>query len=335
MKTSLTKTVLAALVVPAIALTAACTGGSNDKVAADRAAVDASGGSGSVAPGTEPGAPEPASAQPATKNSLESAFAAGTGSTDRLETGLAPDGAAQDQPKQSQPDTQGPAIISQGQVSLRSKDIDQTRFELQKVLDALDGTIADEQSSSDKGGRTIRQRLVLRVPSGRFGQAMDEISRLKPGTLVGRSRSSKDVTTEVIDNRTRVASQRASLERIQALLGQAKTLREVISIEAQLSRRQADLDSLEAQQKYLADQTTLSTINVYLTVPSKKNPAAQEKDDHNFLSGLKSGWDHLGSSTNAVLTAVGAVLPFAAVLALIGFPAWAAWRRRNVKVAQA
>jgi len=215
------------------------------------------------------------------------------------------------------------AVISKGQISLRTDDIDQARFELQKMLDTWNGSIANEQSDADDDGKTERARLELRVPGPRFDTAMNELGDL--GTLVDRTRTSEDVTTQVIDNEARIRSQRLSLERVQALLAQARDLNQVIAIESQLSRRQADLDSLEQQQKYLADQTTLATINVYLTVPD----ADDDKDDSGFWSGLKSGWEHLGTSTSAALTGIGAVLPFAVVLALIAAPFWIIRRRRT------
>ena len=331
MTTSLKKTLIAAAVVPAIALAAACTSGSND----DKSAAADSGSVSAPAPASAPEVADGLSskdsaAQLSDLDSLDSAYAAnGTRAG-----GLSPENAPEQAETEGQSKTlvQAQSVISKGQISLRSKDIDKTRFELQKLLDTLNGTIADEQSDANKKGKTIRQRLVLRVPSPKFSKAMDGLSKLPGGTLIGRNRSSEDVTTKVIDNATRVRTQRASLARIQALLAQATSLREIISIESQLSRRQAELDSLEAQQKYLADQTSLSTINVYLTVPSKKK-AAEKDDDNGFFSGLESGWDHLGSSTSAVLTGIGAVLPFAALGALVGFPAWAAWRRRSPKPA--
>lgn len=164
------------------------------------------------------------------------------------------------------------------------------------------------------------------MPSAKFGAAMDGISGL--GTLVDRSRTSEDVSTQVIDNNARVRSQRLSLARVQALLAQAKDLNQIIAIEGQLSQRQAELDSLEQQQKYLADQTAQATINVYLSVPDE-DPGAQDEDDDGFAAGFRAGWDNLVDATGAVLEGTGAVLPFALVLGLLGAPAWLLVRRRR------
>ncbi|MCZ4499555.1 MAG: hypothetical protein JWQ74_2108 [Marmoricola sp.] len=219
------------------------------------------------------------------------------------------------------------AVISQGQVSVQTTDVDRARFTLQKLLDGWDGTIANEKSDADERGRTVRESLELRLPSSRFDTAMDDLSGL--GTLVDRSRTSEDVSTEVIDNRSRVRSQRLSLARVQALLARAKTIEEVIAIESQLSQRQADLDSLVQQQAYLADQTSLATIHLYLSVPDHL-AAEEHADDSGVLSGIQSGWHRLGASTSAALTGIGAVLPFAVLVSLVGLPVWF-WRRRTTR----
>lgn len=288
------KFLLTALVVPAVILIGACGATSSDdaQTTSDSAPVPADGGE-----AVPPGAPE--------------GFADENSGTRDTEGGDAA------------PDAQQRAVISKGQISLHTDDVERARFELQKHLDRWDGAIANEESSADEDGTTRLARLELRIPSPRFATAMETLTEL--GTLVDRSRTSEDVTTQVIDIESRIRSQRASLARIQALLADARDLNQVIAIETQLSRRQADLDSLEQQQKYLADQTSLSTITVYLAVPEEDDA----EDDDGFWSGLKSGWEALGSSTEVALTVIGAVLPFAAVLGLLALPGWVVWRRRT------
>jgi hypothetical protein len=300
-----------AVLVPAVALVAACGTTSHQDSGAKAAPAD--------------GKPLTASAPDAAPLSLGRDYASTGDAAGSTETGT---GGSAETASSQDPGIQGRSVISQGQISLHARDIDQARFDLVKVLDTYGATISAENSSGDDHGRTERDRLEIRVPAKNFAAAMDDIAALRLGTLVERTSTSTDVTTKVIDVNTRVRTQRLSLARVQALLDHATTIDEIIRIESQVARRQADLDSLEQQQKYLADQTALSTITVYLTVPDK--PAtAKKKDKHTFFSGLSAGWDSLGSSTSAVLTAIGAVLPFAALLALLGVPAWVAWRRRT------
>ena len=68
---------------------------------------------------------------------------------------------------------------------------------------------------------------------------------------------------------------------------------DIIAIESDLARRQADLDSLKSQQAWLEDQTSLSTINVHLARPQVQAP---EDEARGFLAGLEDGWDALANA---------------------------------------
>ena len=68
---------------------------------------------------------------------------------------------------------------------------------------------------------------------------------------------------------SRVRSQQRSVDRVRVLLGQAKTIGEVVQVESELSRREADLESLEAQLAKLKDVTDLATIEVTLVSPDR------------------------------------------------------------------
>ncbi len=209
------------------------------------------------------------------------------------------------------------AIIATGTISLSGDDVAKARLDVKKMVDTYGGQVSDEETAVDDDGKTHSSRMVLRIPSNRFDDAMKALEGI--AKVESSSQTAKDVTTKVIDNQVRVRAQEKSLARIEALLAQAQTLAEVISIESQLSRRQADLDSLKSQQAYLKDQTSLSTITVYLEQTEKKKEK-KDDDDSGFLAGLDAGWSGLVKTGTAAATVAGAVLPFAVVLALVGVP---------------
>jgi hypothetical protein len=216
------------------------------------------------------------------------------------------------------------SVIATGSLRLSTRHMDDVRQDAINVATGLGGHVADEQSRSDSHGRLDRVDLTLRVPSASFEKALDELGAL--GTVRNRQQSVEDVTTQVIDIDARVKAQAASVESIERLLARATTIAEIISIERQLSSRQAELDSLKQQQKWLADQTSLSTVQLTLVRPEDRKDEAHA----GFLDGLESGWHALGKSAVAVGTAVGAVLPFAILVAVIGLPLWVVYRRRRV-----
>ena len=221
------------------------------------------------------------------------------------------------------------SVISSGTISLTSKDVAETRREVQRVVDAQGGEITEETTDTDADGDTSYSRLVVRVPSSKFGTTM--VALEDAGVLRSSSRGSDDVTTEVIDTGVRVRAQEASLKRVELLLAEARGLKDIIWIESQLTTRQAELDSLKSQQSWLADQTSMSTITV--DISTQPEVVEDEPDDRDepagFLAGLKGGTKALGAVLAAVTTIIGALLPFVVVGLVLGFPVWLLVRRRR------
>ncbi len=217
------------------------------------------------------------------------------------------------------------AVISTGTVSLRSPDVAQARRDVQRVVDAQQGSVSEENTETDDDGTTSYARLVVRVPSAKFAAAMTELETT--AELRASNRGSEDVTTQVIDTEVRVRAQQASLRRVELLLSRAQSIKDIIWIESQLTTRQAELDSLKSQQSWLKDQTSLSTITVDITTVSKKEAEKKDKDEAGFLVGLTGGMKALAGAGSALATIAGALLPFAVLLALLGFPLWLLRRR--------
>ena len=227
-----------------------------------------------------------------------------------------------DTAKRARSAVQTRAVIATGSVTLRGKDVQAARDEVESIVTAHGGTIDDERSTSDDDGELRTTRLVLRFPSADFTATFDELKQV--AELQSATSKSEDVTTQVINNGIRVRAQARSIQRIEQLLDRAQSIRDIMAIEAQLTRRQAALDSLESQQAWLSDQTSQATITVEI---NRTDVPVAEETDRGFLAGLSAGWNGLKATTVGVLTATGALLPFAVVLAVLGPPVWLLARR--------
>ena len=219
------------------------------------------------------------------------------------------------------------SVISKGTVVLRSRDVAGARFDVRQIVDRYAGEVSDEQTDTDEDGEVVSAHLVLRIPAADFGEAMADLEDVADLKFSGRS--AKDVTTQVIDTQVRLRAQRRSIARIETLLDRAQNLRDIVLIESQLTRRQADLDSLEQQSAYLRDQTSLATITVDI---DHEQAATEEADDRTgFLVGLSAGWHGLVAVAVGLATAAGALLPWAVVLLVLAVPGWlmAHWLRRR------
>jgi hypothetical protein len=226
------------------------------------------------------------------------------------------------------------AVISTGRVQLVAKDLEAVRGELDQLLGRYGGHVAKEQTSKDDDGKADHSELDLRVPSRHFDRLMADLEGL--GNVTDRDRKAVDVTTEVIDVASRIRTQEVSLDRLRGFLGEARDVNAMIRLESEIARREADLASLRAQQEYLDDQTSLATIALSMTRDhADVAPADDPLDDAGFVTGLRNGWEALVSALVVGATVVGAVLPFALVLAVLGIPLWAWLRRRPVPAPKA
>ena len=219
-------------------------------------------------------------------------------------------------------------IIRTGSVAIEADDPEDVRDRIGDLVDSLGGYVSDESARTRPEGGVDELRIVIQVPTDRFEDAVERVSAL--GEVQSRSVQAQDVTREVADVDSRVESARAALERVRALLDRAVSLGSVIRLEGVLSQRQSDLESLLAQQQALAGQTALGTLEVEVSAPDRAvGPADDDTDEATgFTAGLDAGWDALSTAFVLSSTAVGAVLPFAAVGGLLVLPVLI-WRRRS------
>ena len=230
--------------------------------------------------------------------------------------------------------------VRAGDLRIQVQDVPAAAARVRSLASAAKGFIADEKTSSDPAPTPVRQGetevapprpdrgesvLTLRVPGVALDAVMDQVAGL--GTLKSRGQSSTDVTGQYIDTASRLRTQRESVDRVRTLLSRATKLGEVVQIESELSRRQADLESLQAQLAALEDQTTLATLTVSLA-PLAATPVTAPPQGA-FVAGLRDGWDALLASVAVALTILGAVLPFVLLAAALVLPVLVLRRRRT------
>ncbi|GLW48301.1 lipoprotein [Streptomyces sp. NBRC 14336] len=206
-------------------------------------------------------------------------------------------------------------IIRTASLTVQVKDVPKALDEVRAVTEDVGGYVGNETTTRDGKGRE-RTRVVLRVPVASYADVLADLEGT--GKLLERTAKAQDVTEQVVDVESRIKTQRASVARIRALMDEATKLSDVVVLEGELSTRQADLESLLAQQAALKDRTSLATITLSLSeTPVKK--AAAEDDDPGVLDALTGGWGAFLTVLRWIVMAAAAVLPFAAGAALLIF----------------
>ncbi|MFJ2773847.1 DUF4349 domain-containing protein [Streptomyces sp. NPDC087300] len=210
----------------------------------------------------------------------------------------------------------GPAdthIIRTAKLTVRVEDVPAALDRARAAAEDAGGIVGNENTSRDGAGRE-RSRIVLRVPQEKYEEVLDSLEGT--GKLIDRDSKAQDVTDQVVDVESRVASQRASVARVRELMDKATKLSDVVSLEGELSTRQADLEALLARQASLKDRTDMATITLSLTERPVRAAAAAD-DDPTFLDALSGGWDAFVTTLRWIAVVLAAVLPFAAVVVLL------------------
>jgi hypothetical protein len=216
------------------------------------------------------------------------------------------------------------SIIRTAELVVRTRDVTRAARRATQLVAGTDGYVASQQTSGQRDGSPASVHLVLRVPVDDFERIADQLTTY--GKVQSDERNATDVTEEVVDVESRIATQKRSIARLRTLLGKAKTVGEVVQVESELAAREADLESLQSRYAVLTSQTTLSTIDVTFVAQP-----ADDHDDSGFFAGLRSGWRAFVAFIQFLLTAVGAAIPFAVTLAVLGVPVWLAVRTRRRK----
>lgn len=239
----------------------------------------------------------------------------------------APNEAGKAEGDQSQAGGQAPAlgraIVYTGQITVRVERVPATAEQVRTLATSVGGFVGSEKSTSD--GSRDQSTITVRVPAKEFDSVLNQLGKL--GKELDRSATTEDVTTTVVDLEARIAAQRASVDSVRRMFAQAKQLNEVVLLEKELTQRQAELDALLAKQRRLDDLVALSTVTVNLVGPD--TPYASPEPS--FVDGLKAGWQAFLFILKVAAVAIGFLLPFLLVAALVGVPLlW--WLRRGRRI---
>ncbi|MFJ4971399.1 DUF4349 domain-containing protein [Streptomyces sp. NPDC088755] len=215
--------------------------------------------------------------------------------------------------KAPKPGAAGTHVIRTTELSVEVRSAPKAAAAARSTVEASGGLVASETTERiDDTHET--SHLVLRVPQDSYRAVLRELTG--SGKLLSRSSNAKDVTDEVVDVESRIATQRASVKRVRELMDKAEKLSDVVTLEGELSSRQADLESLLAQQSSLRDRTSLATITLDLTEPDAPREDGED-DGPGFRDALGGGWDAFVAMFRWIAVAIGAAAPFLVTAALL------------------
>jgi hypothetical protein len=205
--------------------------------------------------------------------------------------------------------TVGPSVIKTGYLKLTVAEDGFSEATQDAV--ALAGRFSGFVLSTSIEGQDSRSgTLVIRVPSDRFEEFVNEVKDL--GDVRSESISGQDVTQEFVDLEARLRNLRTQEAVLLRLFDKASTVAATIRVQSELGRVQLESEQLQGRLRYLEDQTSLATLSI--TVAEKGAAPATRGT-------LTKAWDRaLGGALGvvaAVIVGAGTLLPVVLLL-LVG-----------------
>ncbi|WP_369371534.1 DUF4349 domain-containing protein [Promicromonospora sp. Populi] len=203
-------------------------------------------------------------------------------------------------------------LITTGSATLAVADPFDAAEQIARLVEEAGGRVEarDELAATDNEPGSAS--MTLRIPADRVSATLDALDQL--GEMRNRHVETVDVTGTAQDLDARIAALRTSTDRLRELMADADQTSDLIEIEAELSTRQAELDSRVAERNRLSDEVAMSTLHVEIV--AEGTPAAQAQPG-GFLGGLTAGWSALVSTFNVIVLVLGAIIPWLAVAGLV------------------
>lgn len=148
-------------------------------------------------------------------------------------------------------------LIRRGYLGVAVEDLAPAQARLERAIAATGAMVSRAEFKE-----AARAEYVLRVPPDQLEPLMDSVATL--GEVDSRTVSAEDVTEAVVDAEARLAALRASRDRLTQLLERAGSVQDVISVERELARVQAEIESLDARLQAMKGQVAMSELSVHL-----------------------------------------------------------------------
>ena len=222
---------------------------------------------------------------PAAQPAATSAPAAGSGSEDQ--NGNQPPAAPADL-----------LIIKTGTMSLQVTGLDAAVTSATQKVDELGGYVSGSDRSGDD--ENAEASLTFRIPAARWDEALAALRGLADKVLLERS-STEDVTRQVVDLGARIKNLEATERALQAIMDRATEIKDVLSVQAELTKVRGDIEEMTAEKNHLVEQAAMSTLTVSFTL--KPNPVRIEQQGFDPAAEAEQASASLVSVLQGVATA--------------------------------
>ena len=153
-------------------------------------------------------------------------------------------------------------IIYTASLEVVVEQFDDVQSKISKLVDQNDGFISSANIDRMTGERRSG-RWTVRIPVANYREFLDAVGGI--GVPAARNENASDVTEEFVDIEARIANKKKLEARIVELLERPDDkIQHVIEVERELARVREAIERMEGRMRYLADATSLTTVDIFV-----------------------------------------------------------------------
>jgi hypothetical protein len=166
------------------------------------------------------------------------------------------------------PDSVGPPFpekvvkIARLDLFVDERRVDDAASRAEQIGESMGGYLA-RSSRTDSGEGIRKATMTIRVPTDRFEEALDKLGEL--GEIVSLETSVEDHSSKMVDLDPRIRNKEAHRDRLLALMSQAGSVQDTLSIQDRLQGVTEELEVLKAQKASLESRISYASIELSMT----------------------------------------------------------------------
>ena len=217
-------------------------------------------------------------------------------------------------------------IIYTAQLTVRATNVSSATARAAQITEGAGGYVSNETTSADPEHPSQAIATVqLKIPVASYPAILGQLAG-GLGTQLSLQEQAQDVTQQVADVNSQVASDQAAIVQLRALLSRAGSVGDLLNVQNQINNEESALEAMQAQQRALSHETSYATVTLTILGPKAKPVPHRTKAPPSLAGGLGAGWHALKVSLSWTLAFLGAIAPFAAIAAIAGYAIYRARR---------
>ena len=176
-------------------------------------------------------------------------------------------------------------IIKTGNISCEVNEYAKTKYRLDSIVKKWGAYITQE--TEYRTDWQITNNIVIRVEVEKFDSLIDDLI-VGMKSVESKQILARDVTEEYIDVFTRLQNKKKEEAQYLEVLKKAYTIRDILEVNNYIYSVREEIEAKEGRLKYLDNQSSLSTINLYLHEDFES--VSNFEFLNRLLTGFEKGW---------------------------------------------